>query len=234
MIFCFVFGEKTKQVVQTWPRNNPRKSFFWTRKENWKLSDIFPEFRPKSSSRVSKKAIQMSRGASLGITFFAEMFFFSIVYVLGAENSHIPGGFFQQFSHISLNAVKKTFELNPFLEKVSVFILKVLGKMNELLFLSFCRQFIALGPNCNLQVQKKTLGKKIFWNENSILSKKSKCSPTYSLGLSEQDSTLPEEQFEEKDYFWQNFYVTKLSPALKGEVIYFWPKIEAGCPNMTE
>ena len=234
MIFCFVFGEKSKQVVQTWPRNNPRKTFFWTRKENWKLSDIFPEFRPKYSSRVSKNAIQMSRGASLGITFFAEMFCFQLFTYLGRKNLPFLVVFSSSFPISRLTRSEKTFELNPFLKKKFLYLFwKFWEKWTNYFFCLFVDNSLPWVQTAIFRSKRKLRERKSF--ETKIqYCQKNQNAPQHILWSCQNRIQHYQRNNLRKKINLENFFVTKLSPAVKGEVIYFWPKIGAGCPNMTE
>ena len=149
----------SSKIQKNWSKLQSRSpkeqsNFFSTEKQkNVATERIFSGLAAESWSGVVKNAIQMSSGASLAITFFAEMFCFQLFTYLGRKILPFLVAFFTSFPKSRLARSEKFLSWTYFLEKkLSVFILKVLGKINELLFLSFCRQSIAFGPNCNLQV----------------------------------------------------------------------------------
>ena len=63
----------------------------------------------------------MSRGASLGITFFAGVFWFLKVSVIGAESFPTPCRFSKHFLQISFYAPEEIFEVRYFIKKMNLF-----------------------------------------------------------------------------------------------------------------
>ena len=139
VIFCF-FWRKIKAGCPGVSRRRILEKVFLDKKTekraNW--ANFFPDLQPKGSSAIDKNAIQMSGGASLSITFLQKSFAFQMFPYLERKLLPFLVVFFQQFSQTSFHAVRKKFWVESnFWKKGLVFILKVLGKINELLFCLF-------------------------------------------------------------------------------------------------
>ena len=109
----FILGAKSKQVVQTWPKNNLRKKNFLDKKRKLEIQRHFSGIWSEIFIKCCQKCNPNVQRSVFRYHFFRRNLLFSIVYVIEAENSPIPGGFFQPFSQISFNAVRKKFWVEP-------------------------------------------------------------------------------------------------------------------------
>ena len=106
-----------------------------------------------------KVAMYMTREVFLGKTFFARIFRFWFLYVVGAETVTTPGNLFQQFLQNSFPPVSVTIWGEAVYFKSFCIFSKLFGNLWKHLF---HRKFKRIGPNCNLAVQKSN-PKFFYW-----------------------------------------------------------------------
>ena len=95
--------------------------------------------------------------------FFCRNLLFSIVYVIEAENSPIPGGFFSSFPISRLTRSEKFFELNLFLEKkVLYFFWKFREKTTNYFFCVFVDNSLPLVQTAIFKSKRKLWKRKSF------------------------------------------------------------------------
>ena len=133
---------------------------------------IFSGLAAERWSGVVENTIQMSSGASLAITFFAERSCFQLFTYLGRKILPFLVVFFSSFPKSRLTRSKKNLSWTYILKKNSVFILKVLGKINKLLFCLFVDNSLPLVQTAIFKSKRQ------FWKRKSFETKIQYCQET--------------------------------------------------------
>ena len=188
------------------------------------MSDFFPNFQPENFSEVVKVAMYMTRGASLGITFFARIFRFRKFSVVGAGIFTTPGDLFQQSLQNSFAAVRVTIWGKVVYFKSFCIYLKPFGKLWKYLF---HQKLKTDGPNCNLYVQKSN--PKIFLIEYFDFSAQA------FVRIFKPAFKTTRKTICRKIFPYRNFsFLDRFFWGSKDEIWYFWGKIEQvvqACPE---